>query len=129
MNACQGSTSRNYANTSWMMTSSVSQSTGTQVTPCDPCPTDDVRRKLTVLPGSEAPVPWLKPWNKDYALSHNFAQAVVNQSLCFNFRQEMVSHLINRTLLGIHFMSLFTKYLEQEPATHKVPLNLVHKFT
>lgn len=41
----------------------------------------------------------------------------------------MVSHLINRTLLGIHFLSLFTKHLEQEPATHKGPLNLVHKFT
>ena len=41
----------------------------------------------------------------------------------------MVSHLINRALLGVHFMSMFTKHLEQEPATHKVPLNLVHKFT
>lgn len=105
-----------------MMTSSVSQSTGTQVTPCDPCPTDDVRRQLTILPGSEAPVP-------TQTLEQSLCTSLVNQSLRFNFRQEMVSHLINRTLLGIHFLSLFTKHLEQEPATHKVPLNLVHKFT
>lgn len=68
--------------------------------------------------------------SKDYALSYNFAYAVTNQCLSFNFRQKMVSHLINtRTLLGIHFVSLFTKYLVQELTRHKVPSNLVHRFT
>lgn len=35
----------------------------------------------------------------------------------------MVSYLINtKTLLGIHFMSLFTKHILQELTTQKVPL-------
>ena len=43
-----------------------------------------IRIKLTILPGFEPLVPpYPNPGSKDYALSHNFVQAVVKQSLNF----------------------------------------------
>ena len=42
-----------------------------------------IRIKLTIPPGFEPLVPHPNPGSKDYALSHNFVQAVVKQSLNF----------------------------------------------
>lgn len=129
MNACQGSTGRNscYITLWWLVLCHRAQEYKSLLVTLAPQTMSE--ESWQSCPGSEAPCPDSNLGSKDYALSYNVAQAVINQSLSFNFQQEMVSHLINRALLGVHFMSMFTKHLEQEPATHKVPLNLVHKFT
>lgn len=77
-----------------------------------PYPQIYVRIKLTVLSGSEPQSSPPKPWKQICPVTQLYTSCSKTKPKFSYFSMEMVSYLINiKTLLGLHFTSLFTKHI------------------